>query len=71
MGGATTAAAWVGLGADFGNPSIKAILSCGVPRILNKIWDTMSKLKTGRAATYQVPYAPCHGNGIGATYRIQ
>ena len=69
VGGATTAAAWVGLGAYFGKPSMESILSCGVPRTLNTIWDTMSKLKIGRAATSQVPYALFHERGLGATYR--
>ena len=46
VGGVTTSAAWVGLGAAFGNPSREAILSCGVPRTLNTIWYTTSKLKT-------------------------
>ena len=69
MGGVTTAAAWVGLGVDFGKPSMEAILSCVLPRILNTIWDTMSRLKTGRAATSQVPYALFHERGLGATYR--
>ena len=39
--GATTAAAWVGLGAAFGNPFMEAILSYVFPRMLNTIMDTM------------------------------
>ena len=39
--GVTTAAAWVGLGAAFGNPFMEAILSYVFPRMLNKIMDTM------------------------------
>ena len=51
----TTAAVWVGIGASFGNPSMEAVLSCGVPRTLNTIWDTTSKLKTiGEAASQEI-----------------
>ena len=32
---------------------MESILSCGFLRTLNTIWDTMSKLNTGGAATYQ------------------
>ena len=39
--GVTTAAAWVGLGAAFGNPFIEALLSCGFPRTFITIRDTM------------------------------
>ena len=46
VGVLTTVAAWMGLGEDFGNPYMEAILSCGVLSTLNKIWDTTSKLKT-------------------------
>ena len=46
VGGVTTDAAWVGPGAAFGNPSMEAILNCGVPITLNKIWDSASKLNT-------------------------
>ena len=53
MGGATTAAAWVGIGADFGNPSMKAIPSCGFTSTLDTIFDTTSKLKTGGAESSQ------------------
>ena len=42
-----TASALVGLGASFGNPTTEAILSYIVPRMLNTIWYTTSKLKTG------------------------
>ena len=51
VGGVTTAIEWVGIGASLGNLSMEYILSCGVPRNLSTIWDTISKLKTGRAAT--------------------
>ena len=51
--GVTTAAAWVGLGEAFGSPSIETILSYGVPRTLNKIWDTTYKIKTGGVAASQ------------------
>ena len=46
VGRETTPSVWVGLGSAFGNPSMEAILSCGVPATLNKIWDKTSKLKT-------------------------
>ena len=46
-GGVTTTVAWVGIRAAFGKPSMEAILSCRVPRKLNTIWYTTSKLKTG------------------------
>ena len=36
----------MGIGAAFGDLSTKAILSCGVPRKLNTILDTTSKLNT-------------------------
>ena len=44
---------WVGLGAASGNSSMEAILRCGVPRTLNKIWYKTYKLKSGGAAAYQ------------------
>ena len=56
VGGATTAAAWVGLGAAFGKPYMETILSCGVPMTLNKVWDTTSKINTRREAAYQELY---------------
>ena len=46
VGVVTTAEVWVGIGAAFWNPSIESILSCVVPRTLNTIWDTTSKLNT-------------------------
>ena len=53
--GVTTSAAWLGLWAAFGGPSMEAVLSCGVPRTLNKVWDTTSKLKTrGEAASQEL-----------------
>ena len=51
--GVTTAAAWVGLRVAFGNMYMEAILSCGVQRKLNTIWDTNSKLNTGGETTSQ------------------
>ena len=50
VGGVTAAATWVGIGAAFGNSYMEAILICGVPRKLNTILYTTSKLKTGGAA---------------------
>ena len=51
----TTAAAWVGIGDDFGKPSMETILSCAVLRVLNTIWDTTSELKTrGEAASQEL-----------------
>ena len=50
------ATVWVGLGGAFENPSMETILSFGVPRTLNTIWDTMSQIETGVAATYQELY---------------
>ena len=47
VGVVTTAAVWVGLEAAFGDPSMDAILICGIPSTLNTIWDKMSKLKIG------------------------
>ena len=52
-GGVTTAVSWVGIGEAFGEPYMEAIMSCGVPRTLNTIWYTTSKLKTGGAAASQ------------------
>ena len=53
--GVTTVATWVGIGASFGNPSMEAILSYGVPRTLKTVWDTTSKLKTrGEAASQEI-----------------
>ena len=54
--GVTTSAAWLGLRAAFGDPSMEAVLSCGVPRTLNKVWDTTSKINTRREAAYQELY---------------
>ena len=45
MVGMTTTTAWVGMGVDFRNPSMEAILSCGAPRKFNNIWDSASKPK--------------------------
>ena len=45
----TTDAVWVGLGAEFGNRSMEAILSYGVLRTLNTFWDITYKIKTGGA----------------------
>ena len=51
----TTAGACVGIGEAFGNLSMEAILSCGVPRTLNKIWETTSKLNAiGEAASKEL-----------------
>ena len=51
----TNAAAWVGLGSTFGNPSMEAILIYGVPRTLKRIRDKTSKLKTrGEAASQEL-----------------
>ena len=58
----TTATSWVGLGVDFGNQSMKAILSCEVPITLNTIWDSMYKLKTGGVAVYH-EISPRYGTG--------
>ena len=52
VGGATNAAAWVGLDEAFGEPSMEAILSCGVPRMPNTIWDTTYKLNKGGSCSY-------------------
>ena len=57
VGWMATAEYWVGLGASFGNLSTEDILSCGVPRTLNKIWDTLYKLSTGGASPSQEPSA--------------
>ena len=51
----TTNAVWLGLGVNFGNPYMEAILSCRVPRKLNTIWDKTSKLKTGEVASSKEP----------------
>ena len=53
MGVVTTAVAWVGLGDDFGNPSMEAILSGVDTRTFNTICDTTSKLKTRGGAASQ------------------
>ena len=53
VGVVNTNAEWVGLGMAFGNPYMESIPSCGVPRTLNTIWDTMSKLNTGGSADSQ------------------
>ena len=45
VGRVTNDAAWVRIGSAFGNPSMEAILSCGVLRTLKTIWDITSKLK--------------------------
>ena len=50
--GVTTASSWVGLGTDFGNPYIEAILSCVFTRTLNKIWDPVGKLNTKGVAAF-------------------
>ena len=47
VGRVTTPVALVGIGVEFGNPSIEAILRSGGPRILNTIWDSTFKLKAG------------------------
>ena len=52
-GGVTNIVVWVGLGSAFGNLSMESILICGVPRELNIICYTMSKLKTRGAAASQ------------------
>ena len=53
--GVNTAAAWVGLGDAFGNPSMESILSCGVTRKLNTIWEKTSRLnKRGEAASQEL-----------------
>ena len=39
LGETTTTTAWVGLGVNFGKPSMEVILSCGALRTLNIIWD--------------------------------
>ena len=55
VGGVTTASAWVGLGANFGNRSMEAMLSCGFPITLNKIWETASKRNTrGEVASQEL-----------------
>ena len=43
--GMTIHTSWVVLGEYFGNSSMEAILSAGVPRTLNTIWESESKLK--------------------------
>ena len=53
VGGVTTSAAWAWIGAAFGNLSMDTILSCGVPSMLNIIWETTYKLKTVGAASSQ------------------
>ena len=53
MGRVTKYSARVGLGVDFGNPSIEAILICGVAITLKMIWDSTVKLKTGGIAASQ------------------
>ena len=53
VGGVNTASALVGLGASFGNPTTEAILSYIVPRMLNTIWYTTSKLNTGGSSASQ------------------
>ena len=56
VGGATTTAAWVGLGAAFGKPYMETIMSRRVPRTLDKVWDTTSKPKTrGEATSQELP----------------
>ena len=35
VGGVTTTSAWAGLGVNFGNPYMEAILNYGVPRAFN------------------------------------
>ena len=44
VGTVATAAAWVGLWAAFGKPSMEVILRCRFPRTLNIIWYTRYKL---------------------------
>ena len=46
VGRVTTAASWVKLGVDFGNPSMEVILSCSVTRALKNNWDSADKLNT-------------------------
>ena len=53
VGGENTAAAWVGIGSTFGNPSTEAILSYGFTGTLDTIWYITSKLKTVGVATSQ------------------
>ena len=53
VGGVTTAAVWVELGTAFGDPSMEAILSYGVPRTLYTIWYTTYKLKTVESSVSQ------------------
>ena len=43
----TAGAAWVGLLAAYGSQSMETVLICRGPMTLNKIWDTIYKLKTG------------------------
>ena len=38
--GVNNSASWVGLGVDFRKPSMEVILSYGVPRTMNKNWDS-------------------------------
>ena len=40
VGGVTNAEAWVGLGVEFWNPPMEAILRCRVKITLNTIWDS-------------------------------
>ena len=53
--GVTSTVYWVGIGEEFGNPYMEAILICRVTITLNTIWYRTSSLKTrGKAASQEI-----------------
>ena len=56
VGGVNNDSVWVGIWAAFGNPYMEAILSFGVPKTLNTIWDTSSKPKARGEVASQETY---------------